>query len=282
MVAVAMSFVGSGGTEAGGAPPPDPPTVMDSTGCQAGAFVFLSADPKTVQKVGQISSRWNLQLDGAGRTRLYLDTATCEETVNGRARTVVWTQLAAQLDSAHLPSPERTRSTSNVEGKPNDLYLIAWDADDRDFVRWLQAGTGLGDVARFVPRLRFQMSGVGIRSFEFDAPSPTRSPFQLTARFTPNFIPVYPVTSNIWRQTRVGSVMFEQTHDVPGLYGFFQQWAIKTDAKSPLGQMIGGGAQGQTCTAEMLPAPLTGQNGQDPGCLGVDEHDGHWTVRKTV
>jgi hypothetical protein len=69
---------------------------------------------------------------------------------------------------------------------------------------------------------------------------------------------------------------------VPGLYGFFQQWAIKTDAKSPLGQMIGGGAQGQTCTAEMLPAPLTGQNGQDPGCLGVDEHDGHWTVRKTV
>ena len=281
LLGLSSALAGSGWTAGGGAQAAGP-DVLDSPGCEAGAFVFLSADPAAVRAAGRIPARWKLQLDSAGRSRLYVDTATCQETLNGRTRTVVWTQLAAQLDSAQLPSPERSRSTSDVEGKPFDFYLLAWDANDRDLVRWLRAGTGLGDVARYVPGLTFRLTGEGLRDYEFNAPRPIPSPFTISATYTPNLVPVYPIESNFWRQTSVGSVLLDQSHDLPYLFGFFQQWAFTTVPGSPNGRMIGGGHQVRTCTPDLAPAPLIGQNGQDPGCLGVNAPDGHWTEKKTL
>lgn len=287
ILAVLLALLGAGSAQA--TPPTRQATtaggdVMRAQGCQTGAFVILSADPAVVRAQGHIPARWKLALDGSGRAREYLDTGNCEQTLDGRTRPVVWDQLSAELDSANLPSPERSRSTSDVEGKPYDLYLMGWSANDRDFVKWLKAGTGLGDdIVRYVPGLKLQMSGTGLRHYEFDAPKRNQSPFRLTASYTPNVIPVFPVESNFWRQTSAGSVLFDQAHTVPGIFGFFQQWAISTDPASPLGRMIGGGTQTRTCTATMYPAPLTDMGpGQDPGCLGVDEHDGPWTETKSV
>ena len=254
-----------------------------SPGCEAGVFAFLAADPAAVRAEGRVPVRWKLALDSDGKARLFLDMASCQMTLGGRTRTVVYTNLAAQLDSASLPSPERQRSTSNVEGKPNDYYLLAWNAADHDFVRWMQTGTGLGDIARLVPGLTFQLAaGEAEREFAFGAPKPNQSPFQLTATVLRPVIPVYPITINFWRETPVGSVMLETSHDLPYLFGFFEQWTLKTDPTSPLGRMIGGDEQVRTCAATALPAPLIGQGGTDPGCLGVNEPNGRWTFRKDL
>ena len=257
-------------------------SALHSPGCEAGIFAFLTADPAVVRETGQIPDRWKLALDSAGKARLFLNPASCQMTLGGRTRTVVWTVLAAQLDSASLPSPERKRSTSNVASKPSDYYLLAWSANDRDTVKWMQTGTGLGDVARFVRGLTFALSGGAERQFAFRAPEPDRSPFQLTATVTRSVIPVYPVTTNFWRETPVGSVMLEFSHDLPSLFGFFRQWTLRTAPTSPLGRMIGGSEQLRTCAATALPAPVIGQDGTDPGCLGVDEPNTRWTFRKDL
>lgn len=243
---------------------------------------FTVADPAAVRSIGHIPDRWKLALDSTGKARVLVDTMTSNLTFNGVARTVRQVTIAAVLDSAAMPSPEKSRDTSNIAGTPFDLYLLSWESSDQDLVNWVRDGTTLGDVVQYVPGLNFNMSTTTtlsptsfppgpVHGFTFTSPSPATSPFQVSGAETDPLFPIPGAVSDFWRETPTGTVKFE-TREGPTVFSFFQQWQLTTAVTSPLGQMIGnGGVQTRTCDPTEAFSPLFGRiNGQilDTGCFG--------------
>lgn len=256
---------------------PGPATAAEDAlaGSCRGMNVMVPAGAETVRRLGQVPARWKLALDEEGRATVALDAAVCTFPGEGQARTVVWSRVAALLDSSAIPAPEHDRSTSNVAGLPMDFYLLSWSTDDRAFLEWLREGTGLEGSTRYVPDLALDAPmlttpSLGLfHDLRFVAPQPEPSPYSFTASTTDPVTPVVPLVLNVWRETPAGSVMVES--NLVGAMGTARQWQVDTHASSPLAQMIGSSTYRFVCDPALLVSPLLArlESRAAQGCLGA-------------
>src|SRR5262249_31924026 len=124
---------------------------------------------------------------------------------------------------------------------------------------------GFGDEVRYVPGLAWNFAPLesgnaqpGLTGdLRFDAPAPEPSPYSIHGTVTTEgAVPVYPVTTDIWRETSLGMAKFEISHPTPGRFGLATQWQVTTDPQSAMGRMIGAGTQKFVCTPEILISPV--------------------------
>lgn len=265
-----LSVVGSAVPSAGAA---------SSTAANAAALAVLSADPATVRAVGHIPSRWKLLLDSAGKASLVLFMYDGDVIVGTATHNYQWVTLSVELDSSQLPAG--VHSTSDADGLPSDLYLLAWSTTNAQLARWL-GSAGLGSVTSHVPGLDFKLGPGVAPTFTFTAPKPFESPFTFAAQFTPTFLPTTPDTVDYWRDTPSGTAVIE-TNDNNEQLGGFVQWTLRTEAGTPLARMAGSTTQTAMCKPTDIAGTIVGLANHQlrPGCISRETFTST-TMRKMV
>lgn len=201
-----------------------------SSAANAGVLAVLSADASSVRAVGHVPTRWNLLLDSSGKASLILFMYDGTMVVGSAKHHYQWVTLSVILDSSKLPAG--LHSTSDAEGLPSDLYLLAWSTKNAPLARWLGSAR-LGSATSYVPGLDFNLGAGVAPTFNFTAPKPSSSPFSFAAQLTPTFLPTSPDTVNYWRDTPLGTARIE-TNDNNEQIGGFVQWSLRTDPGTPL------------------------------------------------
>jgi hypothetical protein len=245
-----------------------PLAAATGAGTNAAVLIVLPVSPRTVRVVGGVPKRWNLLLDGAGRASLVLFMYRGDVTIGGVTRPYEWTSTSVMLDSSRLPAG--ITSTSRVDTLPSDLYLINWSTSSSGLAAWLRH-TGLGAATTYVPGLDFTMGSDPLPTFGFGAPAPYVSPYRLSAKLTPTFLPTLPDTVDYWRDTATGTVKIE-TNDNNERIGAYLSWTLRTPAWTPLARMTGGTTHSSSCSTNIVD-PLLGivANQVRTGCISREQ-----------